>query len=63
MKHLLEVRETYVVHLKFALWGSWQCFLAMCTLIVHAVIPPLFERSASTRLKSALKTMMDRYAS
>lgn len=61
MKHLQEVNETYVVHLKFALWGAWQCFLATLTLIVHAFVPPLLTRSASTRLKGVLKTMMDKY--
>ncbi len=61
MKHLREVNETYVVHLKFALWGAGQCVLAVGALVVHAFVPTFFERSASTRLKSVLKTMTDRY--
>lgn len=61
MKHLREVDETYLQHAGFALKGAWHCVLAAGALVIHAAIPALFTKSASTRLKWLLATMMQRY--
>ncbi len=62
MKHLKEVDETYLQHAGFALKGALHCLLAAGALVIHAAVPALFTKSASTRLRWLLDTMMKRYS-
>lgn len=62
MKHLREVDESYTEHATFALKGAVHCLLAAGALVVHAAIPALFTRSASTRLATLLDSMRSRYS-
>lgn len=62
MRHLNEVTETYPQHARFALWGAGQCLLAAGALVIHAVWPRWFTRSASTRIKRLLDSMNERYS-
>ena len=62
MRHLNEVTETYDQHARFALWGAGQCLLAAGALVIHAIWPRWFTRSASTRIKRLLDSMMSRYS-
>lgn len=62
MQHLNEVSETYWQHGRFALWAAGQCLLAAGALVIHAVWPRWYTRSASTRLKKTYDKMMARYS-
>lgn len=61
MRHLDEVGETYLQHAWFALKGAGQCLLAAGALVIHAVVPRWFTRSASTRLNKLVRNMYERY--
>ena len=41
------VGETYLGHLRFAAWFSSRLFLAGGAALVHAILPFLFETTAS----------------
>lgn len=45
--HPSSVNESYAQHAKVALTFSGQLFLAACAALVHALIPCLFEKTAS----------------
>lgn len=59
--HLNEVREGYLQHAAFALKGAGHCLLAAGALVIHAVAPRWFQRSASTRLNKLVRSMVERY--
>ena len=45
--HPASVDETYGAHFRFALGFSSKLFLAACAALVHALLPFLFEKTAS----------------
>lgn len=49
--HPASVGETYFGHMGFALKFSGLLFAAGGAALVHALIPPLFETTASRRIK------------
>ncbi|QPC86443.1 hypothetical protein GA830_06610 [Mesorhizobium sp. NBSH29] len=46
-EHPASVEETYFGHMAFAAWFSSRLFLAAGAALVHAVLPFLFETTAS----------------
>lgn len=48
--HPPSVDETYFQHMRFAGWFAGQLFLAAGAALVHALIPCLFEKTASRRV-------------
>ncbi|MCY4334980.1 MAG: DUF6356 family protein [Litoreibacter sp.] len=49
--HPASVGETYFGHMRFALRFSGKLFVAACAALVHAIIPPLCETTASRAVK------------
>ncbi|MBF9050210.1 hypothetical protein GTA62_11405 [Roseobacter sp. HKCCD9010] len=47
LSHPRQVEESYLEHAAFAGRFSGKLFLASCAAAVHAVIPCLFEKTAS----------------
>ncbi|MEM9578345.1 MAG: DUF6356 family protein [Pseudomonadota bacterium] len=47
LAHPETVNETFLEHFRFALVFAGSLFAAACAAIVHAVIPCLFEKTAS----------------
>lgn len=45
--HPASVDETYFEHLRFAAWFSGTLLLAAGAALVHAILPFLFEKTAS----------------
>jgi hypothetical protein len=45
--HPASVGETYFGHMAFAAWFSSRLFMAAFAAIVHAILPFLFETTAS----------------
>ena len=50
--HPASVDETYLGHMRFALGFAGALFLAGGAALVHAFVPPLFETTASRRIKA-----------
>ena len=48
LDHPRKVEESYLQHMRFALWFAGQLSLAAGAALVHAVIPAACERTAST---------------
>ena len=48
LDHPRQVNETYLQHGQFALSYAFKLLLASMAAIVHALVPSLFERTAST---------------
>ena len=60
LSHLSQVEETYLQHLKFALWaGSVLIFLGIIS-IIHAIFPFLFDRLPDRIFKYFLKKSNER---
>ena len=51
-KHPEEIGETYFQHLWFASRISWLAFWISVTALVHALLPFLFQKTASEMLKN-----------
>ena len=51
MKHLKENNPTYWKHFKFSISQSMLCFKAAACLLVHSILPFLFESSGSETIK------------
>ncbi|MEP5760130.1 MAG: DUF6356 family protein [Litoreibacter sp.] len=51
--HPASVGENYLSHMRFALWFSGTLLGAALAALIHALIPPLFETTAS-RMVGAL---------
>lgn len=49
--HPASVGETYVEHMGFAGWFAGRLFIAGAAALIHAVIPPLFESTASSHIR------------
>lgn len=50
--HLHSVDESYARHFCFAFKYSLGCFQAGFMVLIHALIPSLFEHSATKKIKS-----------
>jgi hypothetical protein len=50
--HLDDVQESYFEHLRFALYICGQLLKAASAVVVHALVPALFTRTASATLFS-----------
>ena len=48
LDHPRQVNETYFQHGKFAFSYAFKLLVASMAAIVHALVPSLFERTAST---------------
>jgi len=59
MRHLTEAGEHYVEHGLFALRIAFYLFLAACAAVIHAVLPCVFETTASDAVKH-LADVLDR---
>lgn len=59
--HPASVNETYFQHLRFALGFALTLFAAGLAALVHALIPPLFETTASRLIKKMHARMEARH--
>jgi len=50
-KHLKDANESYLPHMLAALKISFQLFVASLKSLFHSIIPSLFTKSASTKIK------------
>ena len=57
VNHPASVNETYWQHARFAFGFSVSLFLAAGAALIHAIVPPLFETTAS-RIICALHTRL-----
>ena len=51
-EHPASVDETYTEHMRFALGMAGSLAVAAGAALVHAVVPSLCERTASTRIRA-----------
>jgi hypothetical protein len=61
LDHPAQVNETYFGHMRFALGFGFWLAVAAGAAIVHAVIPALFETTASRILKRLHARITDRH--
>ena len=59
--HPASVDETYFGHMRFALGFAGALFLAGGAALVHAFVPPLFETTASRRIKALHTRIQNRH--
>ena len=50
-KHLKDVEENYLQHMSAALKISFQLLIASMQAFFHSIIPALFTKSASSKIK------------
>ena len=50
-KHLMDAKENYLQHMGAALKISSQLFIASLQAFFHSIIPALFTKSASSKIK------------
>jgi len=55
LDHPASVDETFLEHFRFALTFSLWLFAAACAALVHALIPALFEKTASNIIRRLYK--------
>ncbi len=58
--HPKSVDETYFQHMRFAAGFSVRLLAAACAAMVHAVLPFLFERTASRMIDAMHQRMHNR---
>lgn len=46
-QHLIDSQTTYIEHLKFAVYASFQLLIAAIASIIHAVFPFMFKGTAA----------------
>lgn len=54
-KHLVNVDEKYSSHFKFAVHCGFKMLLASLAIFIHALLPCLFETTASDTMRGLLK--------
>lgn len=59
--HPASVDETYFGHMRFALGFAGALFLAGGAALVHALVPPLFETTASRKVKALHVRIVSRH--
>lgn len=62
MKHLNELKEGYFKHLTEALLIVGSLLIAAFACLIHAFIPSLFNKTASTIIRNILGRTDDRYS-
>jgi len=60
MKHLEENNETYLRHLRKAMYISVCMLAGCCTAFVHAVVPVVFTKTTSKILSHVKDTINNR---
>ena len=60
LDHPQSVDETYFEHLRFAGWFSGQLALASGAALIHAILPFLFESTASRIIDRLHRRMHNR---
>lgn len=61
IEHPASVNETYLQHARFAFGFSTKLFGAAAAALIHAIIPPLFETTASRLIKELNATLESRH--
>ena len=61
-EHPNSVGESYTEHQTFALDVSFQLFIAAFACLIHALVPALFERTASTIVNEVYSIMQKKRA-
>lgn len=59
-QHPQTVDETYLEHMRFAGWFAVRLFLAAGAALIHAIIPCLFEKTASRMITQMHNRMTHR---
>ncbi|MFC4624795.1 DUF6356 family protein [Daeguia caeni] len=59
-EHPASVNETYFQHMAFAGWFSLKLFSAAFAALVHAFLPFLFEKTASTIVRQLYERTQNR---
>ena len=59
--HPASVDETYFGHMRFALGFAGALFVAGGAALVHAFVPPLFETTASRKIKALYARIHNRH--
>ena len=59
-EHPQSVDETYLEHMRFASGFSARLFIAACAALVHAILPFLFEKTASGMINAMHHRMHNR---
>jgi hypothetical protein len=62
MSHLSELKEGYFKHLLEALLIVVSLLLAAGACLIHALVPGIFTKTASTIMRNILGRTDDRYA-
>jgi hypothetical protein len=62
MSHLSELKEGYLKHLAEALFIVGSLLVAAGACLIHALIPSMFTKTASTIIRNILGRTDDRYA-
>ena len=62
LDHPQSVDETYLEHMRFAGWFAAQLALAAGAALIHAILPFLFERTASGIINRLHSRMHNRTA-
>ena len=60
LAHPRSVGETYIQHLRFALRISAQLLMAAGGAVIHALVPRLFENTASNRIRALYEMVRPR---
>ncbi len=55
LRHPASVGESYYTHARFAFWLAGRLAAAACASVVHAIIPAMFERTASRIISELYK--------
>ena len=55
LDHPASVDETFLEHFRFALTFAFWLFMATCAAFVHALVPALFEKTASNIIRRLYK--------
>ena len=61
-EHPASVHETYLGHMAFAAWFASRLFLAGGAALVHAVLPFMFETTASRIVRELYERTSNRKA-
>ncbi len=52
LEHPTSVEESYGEHARFAFGFAFKLFIAAFAALVHAIVPAMFEKTASTIVRS-----------
>ena len=60
VNHPQSVQETYFEHMRFAGWFATRLLIAGFAALIHAIIPCLFEKTASHMIKGVHTRLITR---